>query len=151
MWKAVVGMGGALKALVSTLTDRVKQQFGVSDTKKVVYADLAYNLSMLLEAKTAPMCNHDIPDLRRLRIEDAKWGPWFSLLREVNTVRLICDKLEDLRDVSHFAVDEFPQQLDETLTYFDGRMLDGELDKKRLLKFANLETKRHVESLFRKH
>ena len=32
MWKAVVGMGGALKALVSTLTDRVKQQFGVSDT-----------------------------------------------------------------------------------------------------------------------
>ena len=151
MWKAIVGIGEALKALATTIADRMKQWKTVRNFKILVYADMAYNLSVLLEARSALSRNDNPYDLRRLRIKNHDREPAFSLLKEVNTVRLICDRLGDLRDVSHFDIDKFPQQMEETLAYFDSRIINRELNKQRLLKRANTETKQHIESLFYKH
>ena len=151
MWKAVEGIAEALKALAATVTDRVKQWFAVRDARNLVYADTAYNISLLLEARSALGRNDDscVSDLivRRPRIENQNREP-ACLLREVNTIRSICDKLGYLRDVYSYACDEFPQELEQTLAFVDSRIINGELNKRRLLRVASAETRKHIKGLF---
>lgn len=153
MCKAIESIAEAVKALVSTLADRVKQWFAVRDTRKRVYADTAYNISILLETQGA-LGRNDIGSvgdlMRRFRKDTQNWEPTFSLLTEVNTVRSICERLHYLNSVSCWALERFPQELADTLAFVDSRIMNRELNKRRLLKVASAETREHIEDLFHK-
>ena len=144
MLETAASLIDALKALVGTITGRIAQRFAVRDTRRIVYGDMAYNLPILLETALVLQQKRCDYDLRRLRTENENREPAFSLLKEVSTLRKVCDKLRDLCNVSHHAIDRFPSELGTTLEYFDNRIVNGELDKRLLLRFADADTKQRI-------